>query len=296
MSKVKTGHKILNVTTPNDDQLRLNVKKHLNRNEYIQVENYWVRNFNAPDVVPTDINNFYAEEEIKPILINEIQNTKYINQMVSNDIIDIENLIVVSDGYGFHEHKNIKSLKNNFAILVLNHAMRFWESSVFPNFMLMNNTSDFALSCMPLNNMPQLIASRRTYPAFIKKYENNVYLYDPTPEETYQSMSSKDSSVFFDEYRNPVCAAIAFANFMNIRNLYLFSCSTAYSENRPGTLKIADNAYQYPQQQLADKFIDGNLFWYKFGNKYRQIFYTGLQNTYKFAKYVKQDDFLGIIS
>jgi len=70
----------------------------------------------------------------------------------------------------------------------------------------------------------------------------------------------------------------------------------AYGENRPGTIKVGDDAYQYPQQQLGDRIIDLNLFWYKFGNKTRQIFHIGLENSYKFSKYLKFEDFLGIIS
>jgi hypothetical protein len=296
MNKIKTGHKILNITTPNNQEFKVNVKKHLNRNEYIQIDSYWIRNFNAPDVTPIDINNLFGEDEIKNILANEMQNTKYVSQIIANDLTNIDSLIIVSDGFGFPDHSKIKDLKDNCGIMVLNHAMRFWESPVFPNFMLMNNSTEVALSCMPLNSMPQLIASRRTFSPFIKKYDNNIYLYDPTPDENYQSIASKDSSVFLDEYRNPVCAAISFANFLNIRNIYLCFCSSAYSENRAGTIKIAENAYQYPQQQLADRFIDGNIFWYKFGNRYRQIFYTGLENTFKFAKYLKIEELLGLIS
>lgn len=295
MQTGKSGHKILNVTTQNGKELQLIVKRHSNRNEYLQAENYWIRNFNAPDVTPKDINNFFDEYEIAQILNNEIQNTKFSLQMISQDMTQLENLIVISDGYGFRSHNLLKSLRSNVGILVLNHAMRFWESPIFPNFMLINNSTEQAMSCMPLGSMPQLIASRRTWTPFLRKYENNIYTYDPTPDENYQSVASKDSSSFLDEYRNPVCAAISFANFLKIKNLFLCFCSYAYSENRPGTTKIGENAYQYPQQTLADKLIDANLFWYKFGNKNRQIFHTGLENSYLFSRYLKFEDFIKVV-
>jgi hypothetical protein len=295
MQTGRTGHKILNVTTQTGKELKLVVKRHLNRNEYLQVENYWVRNFNASDVTPVDINNFFDEFETTKILNNEIQNTKFSFQLITQDMTQIENLIVISDGYGFRQHDQLKNLKSNVGILVLNHAMRFWESPVFPTFMLMNNSTEQAMSCMPLESMPQLITSRRTWSPFLRKYENNIYTYDPTPDENYQSIASKDSSVFLDEYRNPVCAAISFANFLKIKNLFLAFCSYAYSENRPGTNKVDENAYQYPQQTLADRLIDANLFWYKFGAKNRQIFHTGLENSYLFSRYLKFEDFIKVV-
>jgi hypothetical protein len=295
MLTAKTGLKVLNVTTQNNEELKILVKKHKNRNEYIKVENYWIRNFNDPDVKPIDVNSFFSEDEHQKILKNEIQNAKLGFPLISKDITNFENLIVFSDGYKFSEHKIIKSLRPNVGILVLNHAMRFWESNVFPNFMLMNNTTNFSMSCMPMGNSPQLIASRRTWTPFLRSYQNNVYVYDPTPDDYFQSIASKDSLAFLDEYRNPICAAISFASYLNVKNLFLAFCGQAYSEARPGTIKIAENAYQYPQQRLADSIIDMNLFWYKFGNKNRQIFYTGLENSYKFARYLKEDDFLKAI-
>ena len=294
MNTTKTLHKIINVTTVNGDKVALPVKRHKNRNEYALTENFWVRNFNSPDVKPTDVNRLFEENELKNVLDNEIKNSKMGIPVLTKDLANIENLIIVSDGFRFNEHKKIIKLKENFKILVLNHAMRFWESPQFPSFMLMNNSTDMAMSAMPLGQMPQLIVSRRTYHQFLRAYQNNMYLYDPVPDEYYQSSTAKDSPAYLDDYRNPICAAISFANFINVRNIFLFGCSYSYGQNRPGTIQVAENAFQYPQQQLGDKIIDLNLFWYKFGNKNRQIFHVGLENSYKFSKYLRFEDFLGL--
>ena len=296
MNTTKTLHKVVNVTTINGEKVPLSIKRHKNRNEYALTDNFWVRNFNSPDVKPIDINRLFEENELKYVLDNEIKNSKMGIPLLSKDTASINNLIIISDGYGFKDHQKIKKLKENFKILVINHALRFWESTQFPSLMLMNNSTDMAMSAMPMGQMPQLIASRRTHHPFLRGYQNNMYMYDPVPDEFYQSSTAKDSPAYLDDYRNPICAAISFANFLNVQNIFLLGCSYAYGENRPGTIKVGENAYQYPQQQLGDKIIDLNLFWYKFGNKNRQIFHIGLENSYKFSKYLKFEDFLGIIS
>lgn len=292
MRKTKTAHKTLNVKISDTKELKFFVKKHQNRNEYINVENYWIRNFNNYGVKEVDINFLYDEYETKYVLDNEIQNTKLNIPMISKDMFNFTNMIIVSDGYNFSRHEEIKNVNSNTAILVVNHAMRFWKSNVFPKFMLVNNTSEVCMSYMPIGPMPQLICSRRTYTNFLKNYKNIAYMYDPVPDQFYQSVTSKDSQIHIDEYRNPICAAITLANYWNVRNIFLAFCGSAYSENRPGTKQTEEGVFQYPQQILADKLVDANLFWYKFADKSRQIFHTGIENNFLFSKYLKLDEFV----
>jgi hypothetical protein len=41
------------------------------RNEYIGVEEYWIRNFGKPSVSPIDINNLYDDKELNELFISK---------------------------------------------------------------------------------------------------------------------------------------------------------------------------------------------------------------------------------
>jgi hypothetical protein len=128
---------------------------------------------------------------------------------------------------------------------------------------------------------------------FIVNSNNNIiYFYDPVPQEEYSSPIFKENQTMVDDYRNPVCAAIALAHKYRLGNIYLASCSSAYTESRFGTNEIEDGLHQYPQQKLGDDIIDANLFWYKFSNKYSKIYHTGIENSYQFSTYLQTDDFI----
>lgn len=292
MKKQLDTIKVLNVTASDSNNYSLVFKKHKNKNEYLQVDNYWIRNFFNPTGKPQDVNILYHETELEEILNNEVRNTKLGYQEVNEGIYSCNDVLIVSDGHGFNEHKKFNKLRDDLCVITVNHAARFWEADHLPNFFLINHPKADCLSFMPNKLFPLLLASRRTHTAFLKNYKNDVYLYDPVPEEYYQSIISAESELHIDDYRNPICAAIGVAKILQAKNIYLAFCSSAYMEERPGTSKVEDGLYQYPLQQTADKIVDGNLFWYKFTNRSTKIFHTGLQKSFRFSKYLKFDDFL----
>jgi hypothetical protein len=68
-------------------------------------------------------------------------------------------------------------------------------------------------------------------------------------------------------------------------------CSDAYKEQRPGAEEISEGLFAYPQQILANKIVNANLFWQKFSDLSCQIYYTGVKNSFTFAKYLQKEDF-----
>lgn len=283
--------KVLNVTAADTKSYKLVFKKHKNKNEYVQVENIWIRNMFGKIGKPVDINHFYDEYELKDVLDNEVKNTKMNLLNVEPEMYDCDDVLIVSDGFGFNELKKIEKIKQKICIIAVNHAARFWSSPTYPNFMLINHPKSDAMSFLPNMIFPRLIASRRTHNQFLKSYKNSILLYDPVPEESYQSIISSEANLHIDDYRNPICAAIGIAKILQAKNIYLAFCSSAYTENRPGTNYIEEGIYQYPIQSLADKIVDANLFWYKFANRATKIFHTGYEKSFKFSKYLKLEDF-----
>jgi hypothetical protein len=292
--KVKISE--VKVKTYDDQEVVLTLKKHLNQNEYAKVGKYWVRNFSAPSIKPWDINNFYYDVNLKEIIDNEMKNSRTNSSILENQVFSkYRNFLIVSDGYGFDNHKNFSNLPPSVCLIVVNQAARLWECSRLPDFFLINNPSKLCMTSYPTRIFPQLIANKRTNNEFIKRYPNIVYFYDSVPDSYYQSVVNGDSADHIDDYRNPICAAIGIINRFAKGNIFLAFCSSAYSNKRDGMIEVSPEIYQYEPQRTADQLIDANLFFYKFGRPNSNIFYTGYKNNFKFAKYVDLPELIGYL-
>jgi hypothetical protein len=279
-----------------DKKDQIIIKRHKNRNEYFKVDNYWVRNFGKEHVEIRDLNNFYEDTEYKQLISNEVNNAKLDFANISSENFTFENIVVVSDGFNFDEHQEtIVELPTGTCIITVNQALRLWKSSAYPEYYLICNTSDSAMSVLPNKIFPKLFASRRTYGNFVKRYKNIGYFYDPVPDFTYQSPFSKESALLIDDYRNPICAALGIAFNLRVSRIFLAYCSHAYKEHRDGTQKIGEGIFQYPQQKLADKIVDANIFWYSVNMPEVEIYHTGIINSFRYAKYLEKDLFKEMI-
>ena len=98
-----------------------------------------------------------------------------------------------------------------------------------------------------------------------------------------------------DDYRNPICAALGIAFNLRVSRIFLAYCSHAYKEHRDGTQKIGEGIFQYPQQKLADKIVDANIFWYSVNMPEVEIYHTGIINSFRYAKYLEKDLFKEMI-
>jgi len=268
-----------------------------NKNEYMKVDNYWIRNFSKTNVVPKDINNLYDDSDIKVIIENEIKNEKLTAPNLLEENIYFDDVLIISDGLGFNDHKNLlQDIRSNVCVIALNKTMVFWEAIKFPDFYLISSPFENCLADIPKKGYPKLIASRRTCHKFISAYRNVIYFYDPTCDDKYKSPVAKNSSIYIDEYRNPICAALNCAFNFRAKNIYLAYCSDGYKAHRPGCISVDENSFCYPQQQLANNIVNANIFWNKFSNPNNNIYYTGIKNSFSFAKYVESDDFRKLIS
>jgi hypothetical protein len=65
------------------------------------------------------------------------------------------------------------------------------------------------------------------------------------------------------------------------------------NKERPASYLHNDGIhYQYNQNKLSDKIINGMIFWYKKTNQYSNIFYHGLNKSFKFGSYIQQEDLI----
>lgn len=283
-------YKNFKVNLPANKEKNVSIKIHKNKNEYFLTEDkIWVRNFAKIGIKPIDINNFYFEKEIQMLLDNEIKNGELQSLDLMSELKDVKKILIISDGYGFKEAGNlIEQLPNDVKIITNYGACRFWEFKRLPNYMVITNPFDDALLHLPTKIFPYLIASSRTNNNFLKRYVNTIIKYYPTPDENYESPSSRNNSLHIDEYRNSIATSIGIAYKMNCEKLCIAYPLNAYEKQRPATEKIEDTElYCYPQQRIARNIIDANIFWYKLARPKCNICYTGIKNSIKFANYIE---------
>lgn len=273
--------------------------KNLNQgNQYLHVEkNIWVRNFALNNVKPVDINTLYDEKEIKIFMENEFNNGFLKFPRFEKKDLSNKNVFIISDGFGFDDVNSVIEnigLKNKFIILT-NNSLKKWNNiKVLPDLFVENNPLKNCLNNINPRIFPNCLLSTRTHPDFVKVYKyKNISFYDPSPSNKFNSPNKEVIKNYLDDYRNPICAAINYCFLCNVKNLYLLYCSDAMEKERPASVLHNDNVhYQYPQNKLSEKIIDSMIFWYRKENKYSNIFYHGLNKTFKYATYIQKEDLI----
>ena len=87
-------YKTFKVNLPSGKDKNIVIKSHKNKNEYFFTDDkIWVRNFAKTNVKPSDINNFYSEEEIQMLLNNEVKNNEIQTLDLMSEIKDFKKVL-----------------------------------------------------------------------------------------------------------------------------------------------------------------------------------------------------------
>jgi hypothetical protein len=274
----------------------MRIKKY-KTNEYLRTPSgVWVRNFTKDSKVFLDLNKMFLDGKQETILHNELENIQMGLSDISSISASASNVLICSDGYKFEENKSfLSNLPNDIAIIGINGSLKKWniKENRKMDFYLTNNPFEESLSNISKNYFPTCIASSRTCNKFLKFYSkknSNIYLYSPTPEENFNT-SHRSSDYCIDDYRNPVCAGIGLAHQFGARKIFLFCCDDIFEGERPGSERVNDDLWMYPQHQLSHELIDSNLHWMK-SNEYQNISigHNSLGLRYNNSSYIKEDD------
>lgn len=243
--------------------------KKLKNNEYALSEGIWVRN-PLRDAKPIDINSL-AISEAGLLLNNESENIRSPHMELDEmSGVAMNNVVIASDGYDWADRQLVLGGLPNSLVRVLgvNGSLAKWtmvgDSAPIKRtmtFYLVNNPYPECMSYLPRSHRyyPNIIASTRTNPRFLKEYKSEPYLYRPTPDREY--CGSGDVSRTLDDYRNPVCAAVSLAVAMGAKKILLLCCDEAFKEHRSGSERMSNGLFQYPQQIRCQKIIDKQLYW-----------------------------------
>lgn len=238
------------------------IKKQAN-NEFCLVQGgLWVRDFTKPFSKQLDINNLIPPHDMMLLIDNELKNSERLWQKVETESFSHANIVIVGDGYHFNEkHRLLETIKEDVAVIGINQTLSRWQINRKMHYYLVNNPYQECLTFLPQQQRvwPRCIASCRTNPEFIKKYNGLVYLYSPSPSENYSP--SKDADFLIDDYRNPVCAAIHLAHKFEVKKLLVLCPDEAYDERREGMERLKNNLWMYPQQKIANALMGGSLYW-----------------------------------
>jgi len=274
----------------------MKIKKYPNGNQYLMTPGgVWVRNFTIENVPLLDINNTINNEDHFLFINNEFENNMKRYSWVDTENFYLPNVIIISDGYKFKEKhqeiiENIKGI--DATIIGVNGSLKKWSCERSMSFYLTNNPYEDSLSDLPRKKMlPRCIASCRANHNFLKNYNGTVLKYNPVSEKYYKGSGQKEAIWSIDDYRNPICASIGLAYKFGVEKLLLMFCDESFQEERPGSVRLENGLWTYPQQLRAQETIDTNLFWL-LSDKYRDVkagsFSDGL--IYKSAAYIEQSD------
>lgn len=246
----------------------MRIKKHNNGNQYILTKhNMWVRDFSKSNVNYCDINTTINSSDYFNFVQNELQNSLQRYQWIDSENLYYEKAIIVNDGYDFkNKQKVLASLPKDVMILAVNGALNKWEiKERSPNYYLINNPYEECMKYLPKksNFLPKCIASNRTNYKFLRNYKGLKYRYYPVNESSYNTLGMKEVQWQIDDYRNPICAAIGLAYQFGVDKLVLFCCDDSFESGREGAMKLENNLWTYPQQEIAQEIIDCNLHWLK---------------------------------
>jgi len=274
----------------------MRIKKH-KKNEYILSEGVWVRNL-CSDSEPIDINSL-GKKDLALFLENECENLK-ISSLDFDEMnpIRLENVVIMSDGYRWKDKQKVLGEIPNSVVKTIgvNGSLAKWEmvgdKAQFKRtmtFYLANNPYSECSSCLPKTHkyFPNLIASTRTNPNFMKKYGTQAFFYRSPDDAVYSGFGSGKNTMKLDDYRNPICAAISFAWKMGVKKLALLCCDEAFDDERPGATKMKNGLYQYPTQIMCQKIIDAQLYWLKKAGV--GIFDSSSGIEYENATYIESD-------
>jgi hypothetical protein len=239
-------------------------KDNRTRNEYVFAGGMWVRNFTKSDAQWVNANKLVKERDHLTIIKNEVTNKTLGHPNIAEETFSASKMVIVSDGYKFDERHKILAKMTDVAVIAINRALVKWKllDPFKPiNAYLVNNPYSECLNYLPRKSKyyPICVASSRTNTDFLKQYQGNVYLYDPTPEVTFGY--NRSERYFLDDYRNPVCAAVCLAHRLKAKKVMLMCCDDSFEDERAAAEKLPNGLWTYPQHMKCHEIVDANLYW-----------------------------------
>lgn len=248
------------------------IKKHKNKNNYLVQDGIYIRDFTSQNVPYIDLNNILENQDYDLCMENELNNITCKYPTIDNEQFVHKKIVIISDGYDFDKKQEMLiNLPKDVAIIAVNGSLKKWR--LLPrlsglgksiNYYVVNNPYHESINFIPDIHQyyPKCIASIRTNTKFLKKYNGMKYLYFPTINEKFSGAGVK-CDYYIDDYRNPVCAALGLAYRFGAVKILLFCCDDSFKDNRPGSIKLDNDLYCYPQQNISKNIIDANCYWFK---------------------------------
>lgn len=236
------------------------------KNQYLHTNGFWVRDFTNPEAIPVDLNHTFNSDELSMVVENEAFNSIKHNARIGSTPLKFEQIVIISDGFAFNQkQEELTKLPSNVAILATNKSLllynHFKKKPI--NLYVVNNPYDTCIGNLPVktNFYPSCIMSYKTNQSFVTQYKNgNKLFYETTPVNT---VTARKDIIAIDDYRNPICAAIALSYHFNVKKLLLFCTDKSFADKREASVKLDNGLYTYEQNLVADSIIDAQLYWLK---------------------------------
>lgn len=243
------------------------IKKHpSNNNRYLRTQGgIWVRDPFTERAGPRDINTLTTRADASVLVQNEVKNLSLCRPSFTAENWEVPQAVIVGDGMNVRRKlRLLRTVPRGVKVIAVNDALNEWDVRVAqtsPDLYVVNNPYRAVMDYMPRAGRPQprCLASVRTYSEFVAKYPGPVWLYAPAPTAEMGGRAT-DLGVL-DDYRNPVAAAVSFAVSQGCKAILLVGCDASFAEDRPGSEKLPNGAYQYPAFRQAHAMLDGMFYW-----------------------------------
>lgn len=265
------------------------IKKKYKSEYYHAGDGLWVRNFTKQSLKQVDINDLIPVPDMQMMIENELQNRNSIVQAIESEPLEWPTVAIVGDGFNFvAKQLLLERLPADTVTVGVNNIMNIWAIQRRLNFYVINNPYEEANRWLPRRPQPRprIIASQRTNPEFLKKYNGITYQYTPTPSIKFSA--KPETEWLIDDYRNPICAAIGLAFKFKVKKLLLFCCDSSFRDKREGAEKLHNGLWMYPPQNTANYLVDGCLHWLKTQDIEVRNHSSGPE--YKNASYINESD------
>lgn len=248
------------------------IKKHKNKNNYWMNNGIFVRDLTKENCVSKDINYLYEEKDYEIILENESINQSKKYMIIDHESIYHQKILIISDGLNFETfHQELYKIKNDVAIIAVNGALKKWklvgkncpeEKKRAITYYVVNNPYDQCSWYLPKDHtyFPKCIASTKTNYNFLNKYQGIKYLYFSSNDDKFSGLEISGYRKF-DDYRNPICAALSLAYSFNPSKIAILGSDECFTQEKPSSIKVNNELFCYPQQIKSNLFIDGMCYW-----------------------------------
>ena len=236
-----------------------------NNNQYLSIDHdglMYIRDFCNFSSHHLDIDNYYADEEIKDLNENIIANMKSLNAK-----LDFSKYLSYETAYLLGSKASIFPNKSKKLVVGINESLRKFGDNL--HLYVGANPNKSCLDFLPkkINNWPEGVFSYKVNPKFLHFYRGAKTGFNfPTYKLENGLLNFFNHHFCLEDHRSVGLSALNLLFLIGVKNIVMCGIENYIEEERPGTVYINKGVYMYPSQIIEYSIISAGAYWLnKFG-------------------------------